>query len=165
MSLAIDVAKVRAVLLPNAGWLDIKVGTFEIDAYEFRNDQRVIQSGGNGGVSSAGSDFGIWRRPFSPFRTVLTARQRGVFHYSSGWLTGIPAKNRSSPFDYEANLLLESHACGIEMDGILGRTKRRHCPRRVGVITGGQGGRLGIEILILDCCPPLTDPAPGARLR
>ncbi|MDQ3208028.1 MAG: hypothetical protein M3Q37_05420 [Gemmatimonadota bacterium] len=57
MSLAIDVAKVRAVLLPNAGWLDIKVGTFEIDAYEFRNDQRVIQSGGNGGVSSAGFRF------------------------------------------------------------------------------------------------------------
>jgi len=57
MSLAIDVAKVRAVLLPNAGWLDIKVGIFEIDAYEFRNDQRVIQSGGNGGVSSAGFRF------------------------------------------------------------------------------------------------------------
>jgi hypothetical protein len=57
MSLEIDVARVRAVLLPNGGWLDIKVGSFEIDAYEFRNDQLVVQTIGPGGVSSSGFRF------------------------------------------------------------------------------------------------------------
>lgn len=76
MSLAIDVAKVRAVLLPNAGWLDIKVGSFEIDAYEFRTDQTVVQSGGQGGVSSVGFRFRdnsnnlVW----GPLTTILAVR-------------------------------------------------------------------------------------------
>jgi hypothetical protein len=52
LSLDIDVAKVRAVLLPNAGWLDIKVGTFEVDVYEFRSDQIVVQPGGHEAGSS-----------------------------------------------------------------------------------------------------------------
>ena len=38
MSLNLDVGKVRSVLLTSAGgWLDIKIGTFAIDTYEFRN--------------------------------------------------------------------------------------------------------------------------------
>lgn len=57
MSLDIDVAKVRAVLLPNAGWLDIKVGTFEVDAYEFRSNQMVVQPGGLGAAGSSGFRF------------------------------------------------------------------------------------------------------------
>jgi hypothetical protein len=57
LSLDIDVAKVRAVLLPNAGWLDIKVGTFEVDVYEFRSDQRVVQPGGPSGAGSSGFRF------------------------------------------------------------------------------------------------------------
>lgn len=57
MSLDIDVAKVRAVLLPNSGWLDIKVGTSEVDAYEFRSGQKVVQPGGHGGAGSSGFRF------------------------------------------------------------------------------------------------------------
>ncbi len=56
MSLEIDVAKVRAVLLPD-GWLDIKVGTFEVDAYEFRSDKMLVHAGGQGGVSATGFRF------------------------------------------------------------------------------------------------------------
>lgn len=56
MSLEIEVGRVRAVLLPNAGWLDIKVGSFEIGAYEFRTDQG-IRSGAAGEVGSSGFRF------------------------------------------------------------------------------------------------------------
>lgn len=56
MSLDIDVAKVRAVLLPS-GWMDLKPGSFEIDAYEFHDAKMVVHSGGQGGVGSTGFRF------------------------------------------------------------------------------------------------------------
>jgi hypothetical protein len=57
MSLEIDVAKVRSVLLPNAGWLDIKLGSFKLDAYEFHAERTVVHSRGEGGFCSTGFQF------------------------------------------------------------------------------------------------------------
>ena len=55
MSLDINVALVRAALLPS-GWMDIRPGSFELDTYEF-HDRMVVRSGGQGGVTLAGFRF------------------------------------------------------------------------------------------------------------
>lgn len=55
MSLDINVAKVRAVLLPS-GWMDVRPGSFEVGAYEFL-DRTVVRSGGQSGVTSSGFRF------------------------------------------------------------------------------------------------------------
>ena len=57
MSLDIDVAKVRSVLLPNAGWLDIRLGSFKLDGYEFYAEGTLVHSAGEGGFCSTGFHF------------------------------------------------------------------------------------------------------------
>ena len=57
MGLEIDVAKVRSVLLPNSGWLDIKLGSFKLEAYEFYEERTVVHSAGEGGFCSTGFQF------------------------------------------------------------------------------------------------------------
>jgi hypothetical protein len=56
MSLDIDVARVRAVLLPS-GWMDVQPGSFEIDAYKFHDDGMAVQSGRQDGATSTGFRF------------------------------------------------------------------------------------------------------------
>ena len=56
MSLDIDVAKVRAVLLPN-GWMDVKPGSFEIDTFRFHGERMAVESGGPDEAASTGFRF------------------------------------------------------------------------------------------------------------
>ncbi len=56
MSLDIDVAKVRAVLL-HSGWMDVKTGSFEIDTFKFHSERMAIESGGQNGATSSGFRF------------------------------------------------------------------------------------------------------------
>jgi hypothetical protein len=56
MGLGIDIAKIRAVLLPS-GWMDIKPGSFEIGAYEFLDENSVVVAGPPGGAGSSGFRF------------------------------------------------------------------------------------------------------------
>ncbi|OGU35156.1 MAG: hypothetical protein A3K13_01035 [Gemmatimonadetes bacterium RIFCSPLOWO2_12_FULL_68_9] len=55
MSLAIDVAKVRSVLLAD-GWHRVAENSFAVDAYEYVK-AGVTQSGGNGSTGPVGFRF------------------------------------------------------------------------------------------------------------
>ena len=56
MSLAIDVDKVRAVLLAD-GWHEVAEKSFDLDSYEYSHGSETIHEGGQGGVCSTGFRF------------------------------------------------------------------------------------------------------------
>ena len=63
MSLDIDVAKVRAVLL-HCEWMDVKPGSFEIDTFKFHGGRMAIESGQQNGRDFIGVQVsGCQRKP------------------------------------------------------------------------------------------------------
>jgi hypothetical protein len=58
MSLAIDVEKVTAVLLPDREWHRVKDRIFDFDAYEFLHQRETTTGGGTvNGVPSTGAKW------------------------------------------------------------------------------------------------------------
>lgn len=57
MSLAIDPAEVREVLLVDGHWHCVVAGSFTLDAYEFVDGEFVLHGGGASGVCATGFMF------------------------------------------------------------------------------------------------------------
>lgn len=57
MSLRIETDTVAAVLLAD-GWHEVHPGTFNLDAYEYLEDDQLIHGGGHSGVCATGFTFG-----------------------------------------------------------------------------------------------------------
>lgn len=79
MSLEINVKKVAAILLLD-GWHDVKVGTFDLDAYEFfagdPDRAPIAHIGGDSGISATGFQCRInydrnWELPGKPSGDVI----------------------------------------------------------------------------------------------
>lgn len=56
MSLAIQCKDVAEVLLAD-GWHEVELGSFDLDAYEFLNDEELVHGGGKSGVCATGFVF------------------------------------------------------------------------------------------------------------
>lgn len=56
MSLFIDTNTIRAVLLGDQ-WHDVKGGTFDVDSYEFQQDETLVHGGGRSDVCATGFTF------------------------------------------------------------------------------------------------------------
>ncbi len=54
MSLAIDVDRVKEVLLPDGKWHEVAGDSFELDAYEFVRASEMTPGGGEAGVRLGG---------------------------------------------------------------------------------------------------------------
>lgn len=76
MSLAIDVDKVTAVLLPDGEWYDVEGNSFDLDAYEFKHEGTSIHGGGQGGVSATGFVFKVRNRGvmYGPLTAIVAVR-------------------------------------------------------------------------------------------
>lgn len=76
MSLSIDVASVTDVLLAD-GWHKIDDGSFNLDAYEFLEGDRVVLKGGQSGICATGFSFVSQGTQYSgPLTSVLAVRHR-----------------------------------------------------------------------------------------
>lgn len=56
MSLAIQTADITAVLLTD-GWHPVTPGTFDLDSYEYLEDDQLLHGGGHSGVCATGFTF------------------------------------------------------------------------------------------------------------
>lgn len=77
MSLAIDVAQVAAVLLPDGEWYDVEAKSFNLDAYEFQEGEQTIHKGGQGGITSTGFVFKVKNRGsmmYGPLTAIVAVR-------------------------------------------------------------------------------------------
>jgi hypothetical protein len=79
MSLAIDTNAVTAVLLAD-GWHTVRPGTFDVDAYEYKEDGLLVLTGGqNSGVASVGFTFHTEdgkERIAGPLTAILAVKTR-----------------------------------------------------------------------------------------
>jgi hypothetical protein len=75
MSLDIDVARVRAVLLPS-GWMDVEPGSFEIDTFKYHGERMAVKSGGENRATSPGFRFRDANRNLvcGPMTSILALR-------------------------------------------------------------------------------------------
>lgn len=77
MSLAIDIEKIRSVLLAD-GWHDITTGSFDLDAFEFISGENTIHKGGQSDVCATGFRFVDKSGTVcGPLTTVLAVRVLG----------------------------------------------------------------------------------------
>ncbi len=78
MSLAIDTNKIVAVLIGN-GWYEVVDRSFDIDSYEFVEDNHTVHMGGAGGTCSTGFMF---RGPegwmMGPLTSILAVRTEEI---------------------------------------------------------------------------------------
>jgi hypothetical protein len=56
MSLAIRISTVKSVLLAGT-WHDVNGTSFDLDSYEFMDDDRAVHGGGQSGVCAVGFSF------------------------------------------------------------------------------------------------------------
>ena len=74
MSLAIEVDRVSQVLLSDGKWHKVKGKSFDLDAYEFMHENRMILGGGT--VEGGPSTGATWQEPDGSFVVCpLTAVQ------------------------------------------------------------------------------------------
>lgn len=77
MSLAIDIGRVTAVLLVD-GWHEIRGGTFNLDAYEFQQEDASVHGAGDSRVCATGFSFKSGADEFmaGPLTAILAVRYR-----------------------------------------------------------------------------------------